>query len=71
MVLLSGTDTHTAIASGERGPLATETMGPKDGWACQVDDSEDVYLTLFARSIDWEQETFLALAMGEQARLTA
>jgi hypothetical protein len=66
MVLLSGTDTTTEIVLGERGPLATEKMGPKDGWAYQVDDSEDVYLTLFARSIDWEQQKLLALAMGEQ-----
>jgi hypothetical protein len=71
LVLLSGSDAPTAINSGERGPLRTEKLGPEDVWACQVDDLEDAYLTVFARSIDLEQHNLLAMAMGEQSRLTA
>jgi hypothetical protein len=56
MVLLSGPDTPTEIVLGERGPLVTEQMGLEGGWACQLDDSEAMYLALFARSIDLEQQ---------------
>jgi hypothetical protein len=50
---MSGTDTPTEIVLSERGPLVSEKLGLEGGWACQVDDSEDVYLALFADLSTW------------------
>jgi hypothetical protein len=71
MVLLSASNTPTEFFFAERGPLVSDKIGLEVGWVCQVDNSEDVCLTVFARSIDLEQQNLLAMSMGEKSRLTA